>query len=55
MDKLEAMNALVKVVASGSYTEAARRLGLTRSAVSKGVMELEQMLGARCSTARRGA
>jgi DNA-binding transcriptional LysR family regulator len=47
MDKLEAMNALVKVVASGSYAEAARRLGLTRSAVSKGVMELEQMLGAR--------
>ena len=47
MDKLEAMNALVKVVASGSYAEAARRLGLTRSAVSKAVMELEQQLGAR--------
>jgi DNA-binding transcriptional LysR family regulator len=47
MDKLEAMNALVKVVASGSYAEAARRLGLTRSAVSKAVMELEHLLGAR--------
>lgn len=47
MDKLQAMNALVKVVASGSYAEAARRLGLTRSAVSKAVMELEQSLGAR--------
>ncbi|RUP07525.1 LysR family transcriptional regulator [Hyphomicrobium sp.] len=47
MDKLAAMNALVKVVASGSYAEAARRLGLTRSAVSKAVMELEQSLGAR--------
>jgi DNA-binding transcriptional LysR family regulator len=47
MDKLDAMRALVKVVASGSYAEAARRLGLTRSAVSKGVMELEQALGAR--------
>lgn len=47
MDKLQAMNALVKVVASGSYAEAARRLGLTRSAVSKAVMELEQQLGAR--------
>src|SRR5215203_2109637 len=47
MDKLDAMNAFVKVVASGSYTEAARRLGLTRSAVSKAVMELEQLLGAR--------
>jgi DNA-binding transcriptional LysR family regulator len=47
MDKLEAMNAFAKVVANGSYAEAARRLGLTRSAVSKAVMELEQMLGAR--------
>jgi len=47
MDKLEAMNAFVKVVAAGSYAEAARRLGLTRSAVSKAVMELEQILGAR--------
>lgn len=47
MDKLDAMNAFVKVVASASYAEAARRLGLTRSAVSKAVMELEQQLGAR--------
>lgn len=47
MDKLDAMNAFAKVVASGSYAEAARRLGLTRSAVSKAVMELEQLLGAR--------
>ena len=47
MDKLEAMSAFVKVVASGSYAEAARRLNLTRSAISKAVMELEQLLGAR--------
>ena len=47
MDKLDAMNAFVKVVGSGSYAEAARKLGLTRSAVSKAVMELEQLLGAR--------
>jgi len=47
MDKIEAMNAFTKVVAAGSYAEAARRLGLTRSAVSKAVMELEQILGAR--------
>jgi DNA-binding transcriptional LysR family regulator len=47
MDKLDAMNALVKVVSLGSYAEAARALGLTRSAVSKAVMELEQLLGAR--------
>lgn len=47
MDKLEAMQAFTKVVALGSYAEAGRKLGLTRSAVSKGVMELEQILGAR--------
>lgn len=47
MDKLEAMNAFVRVVSSGSYAEAARTLGLTRSAVSKAVMELEHQLGAR--------
>ncbi|MBI1384768.1 MAG: LysR family transcriptional regulator [Rhizobiales bacterium] len=47
MDKLDAMNAFVKVVAHGSYAEAARTLGLTRSAVSKAVKELEQLLGAR--------
>lgn len=47
MNKLEAMSAFAKVVAAGSYAEAARRLGLTRSAVSKAVMELEQILGAR--------
>lgn len=47
MDKLEAMNAFAKVVALGSYAEAGRALGLTRSTVSKAVMELEQVLGAR--------
>ncbi|HEX2840465.1 LysR family transcriptional regulator [Hyphomicrobium sp.] len=47
MDKFDAMGAFVKVVASGSYAEAARRLGLTRSAVSKGVIELEHDLGVR--------
>lgn len=47
MDKLEAMNAFAKVVALGSFAEAGRALGLTRSAVSKAVMELEQLLGAR--------
>ena len=47
MDKLDAMNAFAKVVSLGSYADAARALGLTRSAVSKAVMELEQLLGAR--------
>ena len=47
MDKLEAMNAFARVVSAGSFAEAARTLGLTRSAVSKAVMELEHLLGAR--------
>ena len=47
MDKLEAMNCFAKAVALASYAEAGRALGLTRSAVSKAVMELEHLLGAR--------
>ncbi|HZO45045.1 MAG TPA: LysR family transcriptional regulator [Xanthobacteraceae bacterium] len=47
MDKLDAMNAFARVVSAGSYAEAARRMGLTRSAVSKAVNELEHLLGVR--------
>ncbi len=47
MDKLGAMNAFAKVVALGSFAEAARALGSTRSATSKAVMELEHLLGVR--------
>jgi DNA-binding transcriptional LysR family regulator len=47
MDKLDAMQAFTKVVASGSFAEAARQLGRTRSAISKTVMELEHLLGVR--------
>lgn len=47
MDKLDAMNAFVKVVSLGSYAEAGRALGTTRSSVSKAVMELEHLLGVR--------
>lgn len=47
MDKLDAMDAFARVVSAGSYAEAARRLGVTRSAVSKAVTELEQLLGVR--------
>ena len=56
MDKLEAMNVLTKVVASGSFAEAARKLGVTRSAISKAITQLEQELGARLldRTTRRG-
>jgi DNA-binding transcriptional LysR family regulator len=47
MDRLDAMRAYARVVNSGSYAEAARQLGLTRSAISKAVTELERHLGAR--------
>lgn len=47
MDKLAAMRAYATVVSAGSYAAAGRRLGITRSAVSKAVMELESTLGAR--------
>jgi len=47
MDRLDAMRVFVKVVANGSFAQAGRQLGLTRSAVSKGVMELERVLGVR--------
>jgi len=47
VDKLDAMDAFARVVSAGSYAEAARRLGVTRSAVSKAVTELEQLLGVR--------
>src|SRR5207302_5552540 len=47
LDKLDAMSAFARVVSAGSYAEAARRMGLTRSAVSKAVTELEQLLGVR--------
>jgi len=47
MDKFGAMRAFTRVVRLESYAAAGRSLGLTRSAVSKAVMELEQSLGAR--------
>src|SRR6267142_5093265 len=45
MDRLSSMRAFVKVVEHGSFSEAARSLRLSRSAVSKYVMELEHALG----------
>lgn len=47
MDKFQSMQIFARVVESGSYTEAAERLGLSRSAVSKRIMQLEADLDAR--------
>src|SRR5713226_5173521 len=46
MDKLQSMAAFDKVVQLGSFAAAARELRLSRSAVSKYVIDLEQELGA---------
>jgi DNA-binding transcriptional LysR family regulator len=46
MDKLTSIRAFTRVVQHGSFAAAARELRLSRSAVSKYVIELEQELGA---------
>ena len=45
MDKLSSLRAFVKVVETSSFSEAGRRLRLSRSVVSKYVAELEEDLG----------
>jgi DNA-binding transcriptional LysR family regulator len=45
MDKLTSIKAFTKVVQHGGFAAAARELHLSRSAVSKYVIDLEQELG----------
>uniref|UniRef100_UPI00286CBFFE LysR family transcriptional regulator n=1 Tax=Polaromonas sp. TaxID=1869339 RepID=UPI00286CBFFE len=45
MDQLKRMAIFAEVVAAGSLTAAARRLGMTPSAVSQHLRQLEQALG----------
>ncbi len=45
MDKFEQMRAFTQVVAAGGFAAAARRIGLSRSAVNKLVIGLENELG----------
>ncbi|MCI0433990.1 MAG: LysR family transcriptional regulator, partial [Gemmatimonadetes bacterium] len=47
MDRISAMSVFTQVVDAGSLSVAARRLGLSRSAVSKQLAYLENRLGAR--------
>ncbi len=47
MDRLSEMEAFVKIVDLGGFTDAARKLGLSKSAVSKHVASLEARMGAR--------
>jgi DNA-binding transcriptional LysR family regulator len=50
MDRLEAMNILVSVVESGSFTAAGKRLGVPLPTVSRKLAELESHLSARLLT-----
>jgi DNA-binding transcriptional LysR family regulator len=45
MDKFECMRAFTRVVAAGGFAAAAREMGVTRSAVNKLVINLENELG----------
>ena len=47
MDRLNEMQAFVNVVDQGGFTDAARKMGVSKSAVSKHVASLEDRLGAR--------
>lgn len=47
MDRLTEMEAFVRVVDLGGFTDAARKMGVSKSAVSKHVSALESRLGAR--------
>lgn len=46
MDRLEGMRAFTRVVELGGFAAAAREMGLSRSAVNKAVIQLENTLGA---------
>jgi DNA-binding transcriptional LysR family regulator len=45
MDKLASLRAFVRVVELSSFSEAGKRLRLSRSAISKHVGDLEELLG----------
>ena len=47
MDRLTEMEAFAMVVDQGGFTDAARKMGISKSAVSKHVSALEARLGAR--------
>ncbi len=44
-DPFAGVTVFVAVARAGSFTKAAERLGLTKSAVGKGIARLEQRLG----------
>ena len=55
MDRLTEMEAFATVVDQGGFTDAAKKMGISKSAVSKHVSSLEARLGARLSAQQRSA
>ena len=53
MDRLTAMEVLVRTVETGSFSVAARQLRVGQPAVSKTVAQLEERLGVSCSSGFR--
>jgi len=47
MDRLTGMEAFATVVGQGGFTDAARKMEISKSAVSKNISSLETRLGAR--------
>ncbi len=47
MDRLDGMRTFAEVAAAGSFSEAARRLGISKALASKYVSQLEERLGSR--------
>ena len=47
MDRLRTMQSFVRVMHSGSFTIAARQLGISRALVSRHIIDLERHLGIR--------
>jgi DNA-binding transcriptional LysR family regulator len=47
MDRLSAMDALVRVIEIGSFSGAARQLHIGQPAVSKAIAQIEERLGVR--------
>ena len=55
MDRFQTMAVFVQVVEQGSFARASERLGISTSACSRYVSELETHLIRACSTVLRGA
>jgi DNA-binding transcriptional LysR family regulator len=47
MDRFQVVESFVRVAQAGSFTKAARQLGLSRALISRRIIELEARLGVR--------